>query len=282
MGVLKGRNPAIPNGRFWTAFAATGPTGPIGDRGPIGPTGPTGPVAVDDVTAEVFVQPDAPWAPMNPAAELWYDTDDPAAPLGPYDVPVGGTTDQLLTRTADDGPTAWSGPMAPTGRSCTIATITGRDVTVAATMTAPTWSPDVMFDGNISAEHITDRGGSGYVWEEQDIAGLLVYNWHSDLAIGPCRAWRNRYMVLVNLCLGCDPEPSQEVWHDVAQLPPGWQPGGVLWTAAPSIDVQSDGPTTENQITAGGMIKLRVKALNSPDPQRTTRYCIYHCYPRSA
>jgi hypothetical protein len=282
VGTLKGRDPARPDGTAWVPFGGTGPTGDIGPIGPTGPTGPTGPIGVHAGTAEVWVNNNAPNPIANPAVELWYDLDEQRGDFL-NEIPPNGAAGAPLTMTSDThGDTDWTLPFLPLTGPSTVNSITTRNLTVTS-LAAPAWEGDVMMVDGLSAEAIYDAGYEQHLaWEQLDVDTLLVYNWHSDLTIGPCKAWRNRYMVLVNLAMGCNPEPSQEVWHDVAQLPPGWAPLGELWDARPSVDVNSDGPTCEDRITATGMIQLRVKALNSPDPQPlTTRYCIYFCFPRA-
>ena len=73
--------------------------GPVGSTGPSGSTGPTGPP-----TDEIHIGPDTPPLPVT---ELWYDTDD-ARTLGPYFLPDGGLTYDVLAKVTDlDADIGW-------------------------------------------------------------------------------------------------------------------------------------------------------------------------------
>jgi hypothetical protein len=233
----------------------------------------------------VWVSADPPNPTANPEVELWYDLDEPD-PIGLSEIPFGGATDAPLTMRTDlHGDVHWGAPHLPlTGG--TVATLNARNLTTA-TLVAPNVEGDVYLTGALSAQSVNDPSYDQYLdWEEVDMGALLIDgsggHFVADLAIGPCRAWRNRYCILVNMCFRSSPEIAQEVWLNVAQLPPGWEPPGELWDARPSIDVLSDGPTTENRITASGMVQLRGKSGLSPDPQSTTAFCVYQFYGRSS
>ena len=280
-GVLKGRNPLRPDGTEWVAFAAEGPRGPIGPSGPDGPVGPPGAVGVHPGTAEVWVSNNMPDPAVNPEVELWYDLDD-TPPRFLSEIPRGGATGAPYTMVSDThGDADWGPLLLPTTSPGTVDTITTRNLTVA-TLDPTTWEGDTRFDDNVSAEVVTDPSAGQYLaWEQLDVDSMLLGNFISDFTIGPCKAWRNRYQVLVNLCVRSNPEIVQEVWLDVAQLPAGWVPPFEMWHAQPSVDGVSDSVTTENRITASGMCQMRGKAFNSPDPQINTAFCFYYAFPRA-
>jgi hypothetical protein len=262
-----------PPAGTWGSINSPGPTGETGETGPEGPVGVTGPHGLPD---EVAVGPDTP---TLTTAELWFDLDAIYTP-GQSELPSGGVTGQLVVKGSDTSfDTGWDGLHLPlTGGTVTGDLAVDGDASVA-TLTSANVSGDVWFENDITANSVESR--VDYAWEEWDVAANLFGNFHSDLTIGPCKAWRNAYMVLVNLCIGSNPEIAQEVWLDIATLPTGWRPAFEMWSTGPSVDVQSDSITTEHRIRADGMIQLRGKALNSPDPQITTRFSLYYCYPRS-
>jgi len=234
--------------------------------GPIGPTGP-----VDFAANEVFL---GPTAPTGPEAELWYDSATLTTPVSPF--PPGGTAEQSLTQTA--GGMGWAGPnLKLTGGTVGDVDVTG-NVTVGARLTSPTVGGDVWFNNDITAASVEDR--TAYDWEEWPAGLNLTADWGQGGSVGPCKVWRNRYAVLMNLDLRRSGSRPFHEWLTVFAnpLPVGWRPPVVLWDTFHAVEVNWQGPLMQARLQPDGQLSLW--AHGSWAWQVNSKIPIYFCYPR--
>ena len=131
--------------------------------------------------------------------------------------------------------------------------------------------------GTISAAAVVDR--TAYVWEQWDLDQHMTAGWYSDFTIGPCKAWRNRYGVLVNCCLRKE-APYTADWLDVVTLPVGWRPSFELWDARMSVEQLGSSALFDLRLTIAGVLSVKESA-GSLDWQIHTRIPVYFSYPRS-
>jgi len=272
-GTLKVWDPMDPTKNTWVPI---GGAGSAGEQGPAGPPGPTGPENVLDTASEEVVAfgVDPPDPVLYPNAELWFDPDEPY-PTDPADLPPGGSVDQALVR-ADATTYAWSGPFIPLDGGGSVPTLTVDDLAVTGTLATPTVAGDVLFDSGISAASVVDRTVD-YTWEQLDVDLLLNAGWYSDLTIGPCKAWRNRYGVVLNLCLRKDVLYTVD-WFDVVTLPVEWRSSYDLWDSWMSVETLGSSALFDLRLRAG---VLSVKeSAGTLDWQIHTRIPVYFNYPR--
>jgi len=144
----------------------------------------------------------------------------------------------------------------------------------------------VYFDGPISALSVEDRTAS-YAWEEWDASANLNPLWHSDVTIGPCKVWRNKYAVMIDMCLRRDRDTSgtypENMWDFVIAngvLPVGWRPGFDLWSTVYSVEQRRTGSMFEIRVTNSGSVQVNMLG-STTDWQEHTRVPVCITYPRS-
>lgn len=276
-----------PQNPYWKRITGGGGLGPIGPAGPTGPTGPTGPIS--DSLEEVYYGTTPPDLVAQPNIELWYDPDE-TAPLGAVSLPLGGVTDQALTKISNtDGDVGWRGPYLTFAGGTVDALTVLNDVTVGSDLTAPNVLGDVYIEGGLSALTVTERTNP-YTWEVYDLAPSYAPNWgHGDfqngMFPGPHHVYRNRYSVVLALSAHIAPGNWQEnVWMDVlnpGSLPVGYRPGFDLWDTRMSVETDESGSLFEIRVTNTGSVQVNMKGWTL-DWQDDTRIPINFGYPRSA
>lgn len=265
----------------WLPVSAPGPTGPLGPTGPVGPMAPIS--RIDPLVEEIVSGDTAPDLSVTPEAELWYDTATPPDALyEPF--PPGGTLSQSLTQTPSG--LDWKGPnLQLTGGDMTGPLTVNGDVAVNRNVSAPTVNGDVWFNNDISAPTVDNRD---YEWEEWNAGLNLRPEWSQGDGVGPCKAWRTRYAVLLNMDIrqqsdasgGIFPPFTFHEWLDVFSnpLPVGWRPATMLWDTFHSVEYTWQGPIFQARLQPDG--QLRIWAHGSWNWQRNTKIPIYFCFPR--
>jgi hypothetical protein len=191
-------------------------------------------------------------------------------------MPTGGTPSQALVKTATDH--GWADLLPVSGGTIDGDLVVTGNAT-AGTLIAPTVAGDVWFDNNITANQITDR--TGHDWEEWDAEANLAANWYSDGTLGPCKVWRNRYDVLINLSLRrVDGTFVENAWVDVCTLPVGWRPGADLWDSRMATEGFGSSSLFQIQVLTSGLVRVYMLG-NTLDWQGQTTTIVVFTYPRS-